>query len=131
MSPSDGIRKLGFRRWYERQLVESHLYLVTFVLALVLVATGFELSEFRAGAANFLFDAVVVAGGSLIAWHAWRRYSTLMVSAEAVGHQAVCPGCERYGFTVDAEDSPLARRPNMLAARCRGCGRRWQVEVDE
>jgi len=29
MELSDGIRKIGFRRWYERQLIEGHLYLIS------------------------------------------------------------------------------------------------------
>ena len=33
MTPADGIRRLGFHRWYERQLIESHVYLVTGLLS--------------------------------------------------------------------------------------------------
>jgi hypothetical protein len=32
-----GIRKLGFERWFERQLIESHVYFVTSFLCLILV----------------------------------------------------------------------------------------------
>ena len=42
MSTIEGIRKLGFRKWYERQLVEGHLYLVTMILALIAMAAGYE-----------------------------------------------------------------------------------------
>ena len=37
MSPADGIRKLGFRRWYERQLIESHAYFLTCFLCMIKV----------------------------------------------------------------------------------------------
>jgi len=39
---AEGIRKTGFRRWYERQLIESHLYFVTAVLSLIVVGAGLE-----------------------------------------------------------------------------------------
>lgn len=29
MEPAESIVRLGFSRWYERQLIESHAYLVT------------------------------------------------------------------------------------------------------
>ena len=37
MSPADGIRQLGFRRWYERQLIESHAYFLTCFLCMIMV----------------------------------------------------------------------------------------------
>jgi hypothetical protein len=48
MTPADGIRKLGFRRWHERQLIESHLYLVTGFLSMILMLACFETFSFRA-----------------------------------------------------------------------------------
>ena len=36
------IRKLGFRRWYERLLIEAHAWLVSCFLALVLAVALFE-----------------------------------------------------------------------------------------
>ena len=32
----EGVRKLGFRKWYERQLIEAHAWLVTGFLAWLL-----------------------------------------------------------------------------------------------
>jgi hypothetical protein len=40
--PASGIRRLGFRRWYERQLLESHFWLVSCILAMLLVAVCIE-----------------------------------------------------------------------------------------
>jgi hypothetical protein len=34
----EAIRKRGFRRWYERQLCESHAHLVTGLLSLIMMA---------------------------------------------------------------------------------------------
>ena len=45
MELSKGIRKIGFRRWYERQLIESHLYFVSSFLCLIAVMAGLYAAE--------------------------------------------------------------------------------------
>lgn len=42
MELAEGIRRIGFGRWCQRQLIESHLYLVTSFLCLVTVLACFE-----------------------------------------------------------------------------------------
>ena len=42
MNLIEGIRRLGFRRWYERQLIESHLFLVSGLLCLIAVMASLE-----------------------------------------------------------------------------------------
>ena len=37
------IERHGFRRWYERQLIESHAYLALGFVALILLLSGLEL----------------------------------------------------------------------------------------
>ncbi len=37
------IERHGFRRWYERQLIESHAYLALGFVALILLLSGMEL----------------------------------------------------------------------------------------
>lgn len=132
MGPADSIRKIGFRRWYERQLIEGHLYLVTAVLALILFASGFELFSMRENAADFLVNGSLVMAGAGIAWFAWRRYAAAMILAEWVGEQAVCPGCQRQGF----RPVPVAELPaefigtprGQVVACCRRCGRHWRID---
>jgi len=127
----EGIRKHGFRKWYERQLVESHLFLVTAVLALVAMASGFELLSIRESASDAMFAVAVVTGGAGLAWFSWRRYASLMMLAEHIGHQAECPACQRYGFRAlpPGEGAPSAR-PDALVASCRRCGHRWPIDAD-
>jgi len=36
------IERYGFRRWYERQLYESHAYLVVGLIGLILMLAGVE-----------------------------------------------------------------------------------------
>lgn len=129
MGTIEGIRKHGFRKWYERQLVESHVWLVTMVLALLMMASGFELLSVRRTSLDLVYDALLVASGGVIAWFSWRRYATTMMIAEHVGHQAVCPGCARYGFRpVPAADARGEGRPLQLLASCRRCGHCWPID---
>ena len=126
----EGLRKHGFRKWYERQLVESHLFLVTAVLALVMMVSGFELLSIREGATDAMFAAAVVAAGAGLAWFSWRRYASLMMLAEHVGHQAECPACKRYGFrAVPAGEGGVPERRDALVASCRRCGHRWPIDA--
>ena len=128
----EAIRKHGFRRWYERQLVESHLFLVTAVLALIVMASGLELLSIRETAGDAILAAVLAAAGAGLAWYCWRRYVTLMMRAEHVGHQAGCPVCKRHGFRpVPPAECAVADRPGLLGASCRGCGHRWSIDVGD
>lgn len=126
MNTIERLRKHGYRKWYERQLIESHLYLVTLVLALVVMVAGLELLSVRESLADVLFDGSLIAGGAWLAWTCWRRYALAMMVAEHVGHQAQCPGCQRLGFrAVPAEESGT---PMQLVAACPRCGHRWPID---
>jgi len=50
MELAEGIKKVGFRRWYERQLIESHAYLITGLLSSILVLGSIESLSSRARA---------------------------------------------------------------------------------
>ncbi len=123
-APVEGIRKFGFRRWYERQLIESHAWLAGCFLAIVLVAAGVELLTLERGIADFLFDATLISGGVMLGWFAWRRYARIMIVAEFIGEQAFCPSCAHYGFRC--EDAPGARP--VIRARCPKCQHRWPID---
>lgn len=116
------IRVLGFRRWYERQLIESYLWFATCFVAMILVAAGLELLTLEEGLAEFAFDAALVIGGTLLGWTSWRRYARTMVRAEAIGEQAVCGACRHYGFRF------VALEGGRLRARCPKCGNEWTLE---
>lgn len=121
----DGIHRIGFRRWYERQLIHGHLWLAACFLAIVLCASGLELLSSRAGAGELVLDATLAAGGALLAWFAWRRYVALMTLAHGVSAQANCPACRRFGFVAD----PPPDRPRTLSVRCARCAHRWSVTL--
>lgn len=132
MNVADTIRKQGFRRWYERQLIEGHLCLVTVVLALIMFAAGFELLSVRETVADLFVDSALVIGGAAVAWFAWLRYASTMMLAEWVGEQANCPGCRRHGFrAVPLGEVPpqyAATPRRQVVASCRKCGHYWCID---
>ncbi|HRA79485.1 MAG TPA: hypothetical protein PK956_11810 [Burkholderiaceae bacterium] len=123
---SDGvferIRALGFRRWYERQLIESHVWFATCFVALILVAAGLELLTLEGGLADFAFDSALILGGAVLGWQSWRRYVRLMLVAEGIGEQASCGACQHYGFRCGAVER------GRMQARCPKCGNQWLLE---
>ena len=132
----DGIRKRGFRKWYERQLVESHLYLVTCFLCMILVAACAEQLDFRAPGAVVMI-ALVIGGGAL-GLFAWQRYKAIMTVAEGYGDRSTCAQCNAYAkFEVlDWGDPPPVARSGTAATsaigpwlkvRCRKCGNLWTL----
>ena len=66
MNRADGIHKFGFRRWYERQLIESHAYLVTCFLSMILVAACIEIFSFRGSVSEQLMLLVLLMAGAFI-----------------------------------------------------------------
>lgn len=137
MGIADGIAKLGFRRWYERQLIESHLYLVTCFLCMIVVAACMEAFSLREpGLKPALMLALTLAAG-FAGIHSWGRYQQLMVRAERLGDQSTCAGCKTYGslrVTASGPLSPLDYARNReqaemwIRVRCRKCGHEWCME---
>jgi hypothetical protein len=121
MNLSDGIRKHGFRKWYERELLQSHAHMVLAFLCLVVVFAAFELmSEGRNVAGNV---AAIVTGTAVGAW-AVRRYVRLLTSAEAVANQADCPDCGTYARFTLVRDLP----PDEVEVACKQCTRQWRIQ---
>ena len=126
MQLAQGIRKHGFRKWYERQLLQSHAHLVlTFLSTIGLFAT-FEVYDRRAPLADQLGDLLSVVLCTAVGIWALRRYLYLLNHAEATANQADCPQCKAYGRLdlVQSDDSG-----ENVVVRCRGCGHCWRIEV--
>ena len=81
MQTADLIRKRGFKKWYERQLIESHLYLVSCFLCMILVAAGIEEMSFRAPGLKPVMMLVMILAGGAVGLVSWQRYRTIMVAA--------------------------------------------------
>ena len=118
-SSSSDIARLGFRKWYERRLIEAHAWLVTAFLCVIVIAAGLEGVTFKAGLLAGLSSAGLVFFAGLIAWHGVRRFIAILAEAEHLGSQSTCHSCNRYGvFSV------IAQSPQM-SVRCRKCGHEW------
>lgn len=126
MKLADGIKKHGFRKWYERELLQSHAHLVLMILCVIGLLAAFEAAwRFRGWqdqATNLLAGVICAAMGL---W-ALRRYLGLLSHAEAAASQADCSQCKTYGrlelLKSDAEGT-------QVAVRCRKCAHEWQIST--
>ncbi len=118
----EGIRKHGFRKWYERELMHSHGYLVlAFISAIGLMAAFEGLFEFHT-LADKLMDVASIALCGLVGIWALRRYLYLLMHAEAAAQQAECPGCGTYArFIV------VHAREAQAQVRCKQCEHVWPI----
>jgi len=129
------IRRRGFRRWYERQLVESHAYLLTAFLSLVLLLAGVEAMDgLRASPVYYVAVVGVAAAAGMLTWVTGQRFIALLARAELFAESAACPRCRAWGkFDVlsaepaSADDPPEAGRPHWLRVRCQKCAERWRL----
>jgi hypothetical protein len=134
MQPIDYIRRFGFRRWYERQLIESHAYLALGFVALILMLSGAEvLADMKAGA-GYLSTLLVAAAGGVLLFVSWKRFNVLLARAERFAEAAECPACKTWGkFRVlgqeaaPEDDPPEAGRPRWLRVCCANCGAEWKI----
>ena len=138
MDPTASIRKLGFRKWYERQLIDCHLSLVTCFLCGIAIAGFIETvnpAEFGFGQVGILG---LVVGAFALGWYSWRRYITVLERAELYGQRSTCPTCDAYGrFDVLAtgmDDTPgkvaeavAPLQAAWLRVQCRKCGTAWRM----
>jgi hypothetical protein len=138
MDAAKGIRRIGFRRWYERQLIESHAYLITGLLATVLVLGSIESLSLRAPGWEPVAWLVLVSGALALATWALYRYLTILAYAEHIGEHSTCGKCSAYGIievTGTRESAPRAENDDgkgpvssALRVRCRRCGHEWTIE---
>ncbi len=135
MQVTEYIQRHGFRRWYERQLIESHAYLALGFIALILMLAGMEVLGDTDAGPRYLIILTSAAVGGVLMWVAWRRFNTLLMRAEHFAEAATCPQCKAWGkFKVlaqesaRAEDPPEAGRPHWLKVRCTKCEAAWRLE---
>jgi ABC-type nickel/cobalt efflux system permease component RcnA len=126
MALSSDIRRRGFRKWYERELLRSHSHLVLLLLC-ALAALGAVEAFGRADSEKLLMAASLVVAAGVGAW-AVRRYLTFLMRAELIANQADCPSCHAYGrWGVESEDGG-DEQGGAFTARCRACQHCWRIE---
>lgn len=120
----EGVRRFGFRKWYERELLSSHAHLLlTILCAIALIGT---LEAFQGGSPSDTLLGVVLflLSGGIGLW-ALRRYLYLLLRAEEIANQASCPGCGAYArFEIVREEGASGR----TRVRCHPCGTDWLIE---
>jgi predicted Zn finger-like uncharacterized protein len=125
MGLAEGIRKHGFRKWYERELISSHAHLLLTLFCAVGLFATFELYSRSAAPSEQLTDFGAVLLFSVVGVWSLRRYLYLLMHAEATAHQAVCPQCKTYGrFALVREDESQ----HAVRVRCRRCEHEWPIE---
>jgi hypothetical protein len=118
MEPADSIRRLGFSRWYERRLIESHAWFVAAFVCMILVAVWMEELTFRGSAARGLTYASLVLGALVFGGYGIYRYQKILFHAERIGERATCPACGVYArFKLGAG----------ISACCRKCSHEWRL----
>jgi hypothetical protein len=137
VDPTSSIRRLGFRRWYERELIKSHAALVTCLLSGLTLAAMME-SLFGTTGWTFVSMVGIAFAAGAIGWLSWRSYITILQRAELYGERSNCPSCNAYGrFTVlttgmDHEPGRVAEAVAPLNAawlrvQCKQCGTAWRM----
>lgn len=138
MDPTSSIRKLGFRKWYERELIKCHGALVTCLLCGLLIAILLEqvnVREFGWQPLSMLAIIFVAAG---LGWASWRSYITILQRAERYGESSTCPRCRAYarfkilatGMDSEPDPAALAVAPlesAWLRVECRTCSAVWRM----
>lgn len=136
MTPAEGIAKLGFRRWYERELIHGHLYLITCILSLILVAACLEQIDWRGPLLQLAITLSALIVGAVLCLGSLRRYGFLLARAECFGAQSSCAKCSSYGVlkvtgagVSQASGSVLASPDNTwIRVQCKRCGHEWRID---
>jgi len=126
MSAGKTIRRIGFRKWYERELLQCHANLVLLVLATLGLLGCAEAYSARAALSDQLQVLAAAVASAAIGLLALRRYLYLLNHAEYVANQATCERCSTYGRLELLGENPAG---NRLHVCCRKCGHQWPIEI--
>jgi hypothetical protein len=126
MKLAEGIRKLGFRKWYERQLLTSHACLVLVLVCMLGIFVAMEAAtHFRSWSDQIADGASLLLCLGVGLW-ALRRYLSLLLRAESAARQADCAGCKTYG-RLDLLQADASG--DSAQVRCRKCGQVWRIDA--
>ena len=124
MKLAAGIRKHGFRKWYERELMQSHIHMALTFVCLIGLMAAFEAATRYRGWVDQAIDIVAILVCSGAGLWSLRRYLYLLMHAESVANQADCPACGTYArfqlVRADALDE-------NAAVCCRKCNHEWTI----
>ncbi len=134
MPVADRIRKVGFRRWHERQLIEAHASLVTAFLCVIVIAVGLDQLQLRDAGFKPLLMVLLIAAGVVLCFKTVTLYFKVLFRAEHFAEQAVCAACKAYGaIEVMAASSKAPQELSAAAGdvwldvRCKKCRHEWRM----
>lgn len=135
MDLASGIRTIGFRRWYERQLIVCHLYLVVGLLSMLAVLASIEAFSPQAPGWERLKLLALIVGGGIACIVSLVRYKDMLTGAQRAAEHSICGSCSAYGVLevvrsgiTHAEALPQAKAVPWVRVRCRKCGNEWTIE---
>jgi predicted Zn finger-like uncharacterized protein len=120
----DGIRTVGFRKWYRGELTRSHLSLVVLLLCGIGALVFLELAGRDAAMSDRMGNFVLLIVCAAVGAVALHRYVHVMMRAEQAAREAVCPACATYGRLDLASDTPKRQGTEV---RCRSCSHVWRM----
>ncbi len=132
MNTRQTIQRVGFRKWYERELLQSHGHLVLLIFSVLGFLGAVELYAVRAGWASQLSALLCAGASAVIGYWALRRYVYLLGHAQHVADQAICPACRTYArwdIEDDAQEAGSTAVMDRLRVRCRRCGNVWHIAL--
>jgi len=122
-----GIQRVGFRKWYERELLSSHAHMVLALIAAVAMMASFEAFHGASPGEKILNTGFVLVCAAITLW-AMRRYLYLLMHAEELANQANCGQCQAYGLLKLQEGTDRgARAQHLVPVCCKRCGFRWEL----
>ncbi len=141
MQLAQQVSKRGFRSWYERQLLESHLYLVASILCVLLVLACVEGFSRREDVARGIVLLIGGAAGGLAAVLAFNRYIAMLMRAQRLADKATCAKCGVYGILRVTDASRIAHPvydergvskaddadAAWMRVQCKRCGHEWTI----
>lgn len=122
MEPAHSIAKIGFRRWYERQLFYSFAWLTTCLLCAVIIVAILELVGFSAPGITPYLTIIVLYFVGLMGFHSWVLFARKIRQAQRYANHSTCEVCGCYGRYDVLTD---AARFNV---KCRQCAHEWTIE---
>lgn len=123
MLPAAAIGRLGFRRWYERELYACHGWLVASLLsafALLALLEDLSVQSLSLGTALLLIAA---CAAGLIAWYTLWRYLSMLLQAQHLSERSTCKHCGTYG-----RYRLIGATPNSMTVSCRQCDKEWTID---
>jgi len=125
MKLDEGIRKHGFRKWYERELMHSHAHLVLLFFCAIGLLTSFSVYSKSASLTDRAIDVAAILLCAAVGMWSLRRYLFLLMHAEQVASQAVCATCQTYGRLSLGERQTT--RGDAIVVCCRKCKHEWAI----